>query len=74
MKVLKVGIEGLSYKPYSKITCAKVGIGEIKQYHNLLRVQKIGSNIPHTASGETSVRALRADAERANSVGICLAN
>jgi len=28
---------------------------------------------PHTASGETSVSALRIDAKRANSVGICLA-
>jgi len=29
---------------------------------------------PRTASGETSVCTLRADAERASSVGICLAN
>ena len=29
---------------------------------------------PHTASSETSVSALRANAERANSVGICFAN
>ena len=28
---------------------------------------------PHIASGETSVRALQADVERASSVGICLA-
>jgi len=29
---------------------------------------------PHTALSETSVRALQDDAERASSVGICLAN
>jgi len=29
---------------------------------------------PHTASGETSVRALRGDVERASSVGIFLTN
>jgi len=29
---------------------------------------------PHTASGETSVHTPQVDAERASSVGICLAN
>jgi len=29
---------------------------------------------PNTASGETSIHALRADVERESNVGICLAN
>jgi len=52
----------------------KAGIEEIKQHHNHLKVWNLGSNIPHTALGETSICTPQVDAERASSVGICLTN
>jgi len=52
----------------------KVGIVGINDITTISRVWKLGSNIPHTASGETSVHTLQADAKRASSVRICLAN
>jgi len=53
--------------------CAKANLGHRKGITLISGCEKLVPTPPHTDSVETSVRALWIDAERASSVGICLA-
>jgi len=55
-------------------TYTKAGVVGLNRHHRHCKGAKnLVPASPHTASGETLFHALRVDAERASSVGICLA-
>ena len=67
MKILKVGTSARSDLHEDRSSWTKSTSQTSQGCENLVPTP------PHIASGETSVCAPRADAERASSVGICLA-
>ena len=74
MEALETNKRRTLISPKGLIDLREGMLGHITDIRTISGCKNLVPAPPHTALGETSVRALQADAERASSVGICLAN